>query len=257
MKLPQSITITNSSYLLDGGTTTLCAVCDLGNEVHIQLAQHVFPSPVAGRLFFGEELIAVRSPVEDAIVKLLDEAEILPSALRLPDGEPIQLSEDRISFVEEIDELAANIPADNLRRQLNAIVAYVQSDEYVTVARKGVPEKETLTIPDDYSSQAFSAKLVVSCDVDCDLNAILHEVLNELGCSRIGSSTSNGAKSCLYHDPPYVLVSMGPRKGHTVSLRATYNRQAEGEWLQWLDSFSRAVDVRPALACEIHTSQAG
>ena len=42
MKLPETLEITNSCYLLDGGTTSLTCVDEVGMEHDVLLAQHLF-----------------------------------------------------------------------------------------------------------------------------------------------------------------------------------------------------------------------
>jgi hypothetical protein len=48
MKLPETLEITNSCYLLDGGTTALTCVDENGEEHNVLLAQHAFRDGAIG-----------------------------------------------------------------------------------------------------------------------------------------------------------------------------------------------------------------
>ncbi len=88
-----------------------------------------------GRLFFNDSLIEVRSSEEERLIALLKDASI--SLLDL----------------EDLRRLARNLPMDSaalealavadddhlLERTRDEIVAFVLSDEYVDIARNGLP----------------------------------------------------------------------------------------------------------------------
>ena len=142
MQLPDSITITDSAYWLDGGTTTLQGRTNTGDEFSIQLNQRVFDDGGAdpGRLLFNEKLVDVRSDTESQILDLLKNATI-----EIADREPMpenQTSKNALILGDDIKQVMDNSPEENLRRFRDDIIAYVESEQYVSIATNGVPSRD-------------------------------------------------------------------------------------------------------------------
>ena len=75
--LPESITLVESNYWLDGGSTTLHAESESDTKHLIHLNQRTLSgSKNPGRLLFDNTLIQVRSNVERRIIELLRSAKV-------------------------------------------------------------------------------------------------------------------------------------------------------------------------------------
>jgi hypothetical protein len=148
MTFPQRLTLRNSAYALDGGTTRLTATDEGGNEHTILLIQHAFPqrSPstkwIPGRLYYDGELIALRSPDELAIVNLLRSADAVPTDV-VPTPPPadqarqrIQPSKSMMILGEDIQQVLSRTPDENLRAMLAAVIERVTSHAYVAFAAR-------------------------------------------------------------------------------------------------------------------------
>lgn len=141
MELPESITIVESSFMLDGGTTILHVVSAAGEGFRIRLNERMFDSFNAGRLYFNDELIEVRSDEEAAIVDLLRNASIAPKD-RPPASSGNKISKDAMILGDDIREVFESSPEENLRNFRDFIVEYVESPEYVQIAKHGPPKRE-------------------------------------------------------------------------------------------------------------------
>lgn len=134
MKLPETLEITSSCYLLDGGTTSLTCVDENGEEHNVLLAQHAFRDGAIGwepgRLYFDDEIIDVRSSEETRIVCLLENARICFRDIPV-EGEVIELSENRLFLAKEVEEMMEAKPNKNLGRLRDSVVAYVRSKAYL------------------------------------------------------------------------------------------------------------------------------
>lgn len=141
MHLPNSITITDSAYLLDGGTTTLQGRTNAGEDFSVQLNQRVFDSYAnPGRLSFNGKLVDVRSDEESQILQLLRNA-----AIEMPENEPQpenQISKNALILGDDIKQVLENTPEENLRQFRDEIIAYVESDQYVEIATNGIPSRD-------------------------------------------------------------------------------------------------------------------
>ena len=144
-----SITLVAWELTLDGGTSTLGAVTDDGYLCSIRLNQHVlageFPLDAAvspGRLFFEDSLIEVRSLQEKRLIDLLQSATIalveLEDPRRLAQTVPVDFDTIKALAVEDVT-LAVEDDDNLLDRSRDEIVAFVLSDEYVDIARNGLP----------------------------------------------------------------------------------------------------------------------
>lgn len=138
-KLPTTLILYTGAYALDGGTTILYARDEAGKEHSVRLVQHAFPHPdapldrIPGRLYFNNELIAVRSGLEARLLEVLFNA-----AARVQDN-PESATGDRISpntliLGDDIKRVVQGSPEQNLRAMLQSVIDYVASEAYVTFA---------------------------------------------------------------------------------------------------------------------------
>lgn len=138
MNIPDSATIINILLTLDGGSMNLVAASPTREQFRIQLKQRMQQAPDAGRLFFNDEMIDVRSADEDKIIQLLKNASI---ALEYPVG--YSPRKKRISGSatpdDGIKEFLTQPPELTCQSWLEEIVAFVESEEYVRIAREGLP----------------------------------------------------------------------------------------------------------------------
>jgi hypothetical protein len=125
MILPESIVFTdgNARYAEDGWY--LHGYTNSGEHVSVQIRQRDIPSlEYAGRLFFDRHLIALRSATEEAVLALLTVAEVSDELMGGVDYQPGPI-----------------IGREGLDRVRRAIINYVQSEEYVEIAKNGVKKK--------------------------------------------------------------------------------------------------------------------
>jgi hypothetical protein len=126
MVLPAKLTVHNSAYALDGGTTVLQAADEAGGNHAVMLVQHAFPQPspslgaLPGRLYFDGELVPMRSDLEAGLLSLLRAAEVRYSDPRQDQGERIQLSPNTLILGEDIRQVLTRGPEDNIRALLAA-----------------------------------------------------------------------------------------------------------------------------------------
>ena len=141
MKLPTSITITDSAYWLDGGTTTLLGRTNAGEDFSIQLNQRVFDDyRHPGRLMFNGQLVDVRSDAESQILDLLKSATI--EIVEHEATSENRICKNPIILGDDIKQVMDNSPEENLRQFRDEITAYVESDEYVAIATKGIHARD-------------------------------------------------------------------------------------------------------------------
>ena len=137
--------MTESSYLLDGGTTILQARTESGRECRIRLNQRRSgglgdPARLPGRLYVDGELVEIRSEYESAVVELLKSASIVPKE-RPPAPPENRISKNALVLGADIQQVLDSTPEENLRRLRDEIVAFVTSDEYVHIAEHGPPAR--------------------------------------------------------------------------------------------------------------------
>ncbi len=113
MAVPSRLTLYNVRFVFDGGTRHLYATDERGAEHRITLVQRMQqisdPRELPGRLYFDDDLVAVRSDLESDLLRLLKTAELSPCANAPPDSEI-------------------------LRGAVNALISFVESDAYVSLA---------------------------------------------------------------------------------------------------------------------------
>lgn len=142
--LPASVVVTNSLFEFDGGSITLDFMdASTGTSRSVCLKQHRLPrgSPEVGfppgALILDNEVLPVRGPAERALIQALRTARIEP---RLPDC-PIDCidGENGILIGADIEDYVARVaegPASVIGSLLEQLVEFVDSDEYVAVARR-------------------------------------------------------------------------------------------------------------------------
>jgi hypothetical protein len=143
MIFPAKLTLQDYAYALDGGTTALIFTDERGEEQTVVLNQHAYiPEPeyfdrgLPGRLYFNEELIEVRSSQEQSLLSLLKSAEVRHFAEDDPSNKPIEPSPNRLVFGDDLNEIFNQTPEENLHSMLKKVIAFVESDEYVTFAEE-------------------------------------------------------------------------------------------------------------------------
>jgi hypothetical protein len=142
MVLPTRLTVYSFAYALDGGTTVLRATDEAGREHGLTLVQHAFPQPspslgaIPGRLYFDDELVPMRSDVETAVLVLLRGAEVRYSGLVPEHGERIQLSPNALVLGDDIRQVLARDPEENIRALVAEVIRFVESDHYLRFAER-------------------------------------------------------------------------------------------------------------------------
>jgi hypothetical protein len=116
----------------------LLAVTDSGEDCSIQLNQRAFLRPVdvdPGQLLINGELINVRSEDELRIVQLLKTASIKVNSTQIPIGHEILSPGSPVITGDDIRQSADDLLEKDVRRLRDDIVAFVESDEYLRIAR--------------------------------------------------------------------------------------------------------------------------
>jgi len=140
--LPTTLTVHNSAYALDGGTTVLQAIDEAERQHGVMLVQHAFPEPepslgrVPGRLYFDGELVPMRSHLETHLLALLRAAEVRYSGPIPNEGERVQLSPNALILSEDIRQVLSRGPEENIRALLAAVIEFVESEAYLRFAER-------------------------------------------------------------------------------------------------------------------------
>jgi hypothetical protein len=148
--VPKSLTLHDSAYMLDGGTTCLMCTDEAGRQRTITLAQSMFPEPnplseyIPGRLYLDDDLVAVRSAEEQDILAALRSAKIVRnSADSSQAGERIKLSPNALILGDDIKRVLSSTPDENLRAMLAQVISKVASPDFVTFAAKTAGAKSS------------------------------------------------------------------------------------------------------------------
>lgn len=142
MTLPARLTLRNSAYALDGGTTSLMATDEAGRQHSVTLVQHSRPEAstsfdaVPGRLYFDGQLVPIRSAMEAAVLSLLKAAEVRFEGRPPFGGETFQLSPNALILGDDIREVFTRGSEDNIRALTAKVIAFVESDEYLFFAER-------------------------------------------------------------------------------------------------------------------------
>jgi hypothetical protein len=134
MNLPLRLTIYDAEYALDGGSTWLHATDENGAEHHLHLPRNFYsdggsaPCQTTGRLYFDDELIPVRSPLEANLLQLLREAQLASRSVPRPGAQ--KLTPPFAVVGDDLERLVRGSPEDNLRFLVGSVIAYIESDAY-------------------------------------------------------------------------------------------------------------------------------
>lgn len=145
MKIPEKITTVECFYLTDGGSIVLVVEQPNGTRHQITLAQHLFletfdPNRLPGRLYFDHLIVPVRSEMEARLIALLQASEIVPAEPPEPknngapfgDGLGVIVGDD----LKEYYAKAAEGKGEALQHLIENLILFVQSSEYVSIAKK-------------------------------------------------------------------------------------------------------------------------
>jgi hypothetical protein len=122
MDIPDSVAFTDGNAQRPQDGYYLHGLAASGEHVYVQILQSDIPDlQDAGRLLFNRQLVEVRSLEEARIISLLISAEFADNLERSVDYNPGPITQRHA-----------------LQRIRDSIVDYVQSDEYVDIARNGV-----------------------------------------------------------------------------------------------------------------------
>ena len=141
MDVPSPVTVHDGAFATDGGSISLSLAGPDGQRHALLLTQHRLPrfdsdGPLRGRLYFDRELVRVRSVAEARLREAL-------RAARFPDEKPapsesasggptLVVGADIQAYLDKVQEG----PASALRHLVESVLDYVDSDEYVTFARR-------------------------------------------------------------------------------------------------------------------------
>ena len=141
MALPTRLTFHNCGYRLDGGSAHLYARDETGTEHVLTLWQHASVSPVdddqrtPGRLYFDEDIAPIRSAIESELLNLLKGADFDVAPAITPNR--VEKGPRRFAVgSKDIEDFLSSSPEDNVRRLVANIIAFVESEEYVSFAEK-------------------------------------------------------------------------------------------------------------------------
>ena len=134
MQLPTKIRLTGGGAYLDGGTTYLTAVSDLGQPIKIRLNQYLLAGTShPGRLLLNGIFVNVRSDLDLSLLSLLESAEIRVERGAGPDTDPNYIGPP-IETIEAEHESSINCISE-LR---TSIIDFVRSEQYIEIANHGV-----------------------------------------------------------------------------------------------------------------------
>tara|TARA_R110002167_G_scaffold335309_1_gene542624 strand:+ start:122 stop:487 length:366 start_codon:yes stop_codon:yes gene_type:complete len=99
-------------------------------------------------------------------------------------------------------------------------------------------------VPGDFVHGAVQAAMRVKSNSNRDdLANLIDTVLRDEGCECEGRATLAGGMpaSALYHDLPYLMLSVSPERDGSIDVNLYYHREAKDELQGWIDSFSRSA----------------
>ena len=134
MNIPLRLTFYSAAYALDGGSTTLYATDEQGKEHRVYLPRGFdsddpsAPRQTTGLLYFDNELIPVRSPLEANLLRLFREALLAPRSVPRPGA--MKLTPPFAVVGDDLERLARGTADDNLRFLVDSVITYVESDAY-------------------------------------------------------------------------------------------------------------------------------
>jgi hypothetical protein len=109
--LSAPLTITQLFAWMDGGSTTLTAKDENGNNFTIEFIQKMFPvvnenGRIPGSILINDQLVDIRSTLERSIITALKSARFEEEGYNAPDSPEMQLVWDWIDFTESEDYVA-------------------------------------------------------------------------------------------------------------------------------------------------------
>jgi len=130
MILPSRLIFYDASYRLDGGTTTLYARDEQGVEHRILLPRNMDSQrcPTTDQFYFDGELVPACSPLESNLLRLLKEAELTSRSAPQPGS--LRLKPSYGVAGDDLKRLLSSTPEANLRRLVNNVITYLESDSY-------------------------------------------------------------------------------------------------------------------------------
>ena len=142
MKIPAQLTFIESFYLTDGGTIVLIGEESNNSRHEVTLFQSLFleefePKKIPGRLYFDQQLIAVRSEQETQVLRLLqagvtiEDTPAPPNPAAFPNERPGMIVGDDLK--DYFSKLAEGKNAV-IRHLLDQMVARVESEDYLELA---------------------------------------------------------------------------------------------------------------------------
>ena len=148
MTLPAQLTFHDCGYSLDGGTYRLCATDERGTEHQVTLAQRLFVSPdyeaelIPGRLYFDGELVAIRSELEAELLRLFKAAAVRPTPGATESSSSSAFTPHAV-VGEDIKRFLNRTPEERLRGARDEVIAFTESDEYVSLAAAIGPQRDS------------------------------------------------------------------------------------------------------------------
>jgi hypothetical protein len=134
MKLPTSIRLTDGGAFLDGGTLTFDAVNNFGESVKIRLNQHKLGgTDDPGRLFYNGNMVDVRSKLEEALLSLLQAAEIQVDAVQWSDTDL-----NYIGLPTEKHKALIELKTECIDEFRHLLIDFVRSERYIEVSKHGL-----------------------------------------------------------------------------------------------------------------------
>ena len=133
MNIPSRLTFHEAEYELDGGSTTLHATDEHGTEHHVYLPRDIYsdggtPRQTTGLLYFDDQLIPVRSRLEQDLLRLFREAQLVPNSAPRPGSQKLTAPFTLVG--DDLKRLVHGTPEDNLRWLVGSVISYVESDAY-------------------------------------------------------------------------------------------------------------------------------
>ena len=150
---PTKLVLRSSAYFLDGGSIVLSGTDAAGRKRSIMLVQSVLrgdSSWILGRLYLDGDPVPVRSELESGVLAALRDAEVhYAASAEEGAGERIELSPDALILGDDIKQVLARGPEENIRALRDQVLQRVESAEYVSFAAEvdsgHVPERTGLT----------------------------------------------------------------------------------------------------------------
>lgn len=145
MEIPEKLTIVEGFYFTDGGSIVLICEGPDGGRHQITLGQHrIFkgfdPNVIPGRLYFDHLPVTARSEEEGRVIAALETGEIgVDEEPAKEEGDEKESGGPVVIVGDDLKEYYAKMAqgkAETIRHLRNELIKYVQSREYVKLAKK-------------------------------------------------------------------------------------------------------------------------